>query len=56
LLLAVNRPGPLTLIPPEVFLARPAIWLRAISRKRATISVAPTSPTGFASGACATRR
>ena len=51
LLLAVNRPGPLTLIPPEVFLARPAIWLRAISRKRATISVAPN----FAYGLCVRR-
>ena len=51
LLLAVSRPGPLTLIPPEVFLARPAIWLRAISRKRATISVAPN----FAYGLCVRR-
>ncbi|HYS11266.1 MAG TPA: fatty acyl-AMP ligase [Myxococcales bacterium] len=51
LLLAVYRPGPLTLIPPEVFLARPAIWLRAISRKRATISVAPN----FAYGLCVRR-
>jgi acyl-CoA synthetase (AMP-forming)/AMP-acid ligase II len=51
LLLAVHRPGPLTLIPPEVFLARPAIWLRAISRKRATISVAPN----FAYGLCVRR-
>ena len=51
LLLAVDRPGPLTLIAPEVFLARPAIWLRAISRKRATISVAPN----FAYGLCVRR-
>ena len=51
LLLAVDRPGPLTLIPPEVFLARPAVWLRAISRKRATISVAPN----FAYGLCLRR-
>jgi acyl-CoA synthetase (AMP-forming)/AMP-acid ligase II len=51
LLLAVYRPGPLTLIPPEVFLARPAIWLRAIARKRATISVAPN----FAYGLCVRR-
>jgi len=51
LLLAVYRPGPLTLIPPEVFLARPAIWLRAISRKRATLSVAPN----FAYGLCVRR-
>ena len=38
---AVERPGPLVLIPPEVFITRPATWLRAISRRRATISVAP---------------
>jgi acyl-CoA synthetase (AMP-forming)/AMP-acid ligase II len=29
------------LIPPEHFLARPALWLRAIARHRATVSVAP---------------
>jgi fatty-acyl-CoA synthase len=51
LLLAVARPGPLTLIPPELFLARPSLWLRAISRKRATISVAPN----FAYGLCLRR-
>ncbi|TMA24117.1 MAG: fatty acyl-AMP ligase, partial [Deltaproteobacteria bacterium] len=51
LLLAVAHPGPLTLLPPEVFLARPALWLRAISRKRATLSVAPN----FAYGLCARR-
>jgi acyl-CoA synthetase (AMP-forming)/AMP-acid ligase II len=51
LLLAVCRPGPLTLIPPEAFLARPALWLRAISRKRATLSVAPN----FAYGLCLRR-
>jgi acyl-CoA synthetase (AMP-forming)/AMP-acid ligase II len=51
LMMAVYRPGPLTLIPPEAFLARPAIWLRAISRKRATISVAPN----FAYGLCVRR-
>src|SRR5437763_3923472 len=51
LLLALYRPGPLTLIPPEAFLARPALWLRAISRKRATLSVAPN----FAYGLCARR-
>ncbi len=51
LLLAVLHPGDLTLMGPEVFLARPALWLRAISRKRATISVAPN----FAFGLCAKR-
>src|SRR5438105_10345965 len=51
LLLAVYRPGPLTLFGPELFLARPALWLRAISRNRATLSVAPN----FAYGLCARR-
>jgi len=51
LLLAVYRPGPLTLLGPETFLARPALWLRAISQKRATLSVAPN----FAYGHCARR-
>ena len=51
LLLAVARPGPLTLISPELFLAKPALWLRAISKTRATISVAPN----FAYGLCVRR-
>ena len=42
LLQAVYYPAPLVLIPPELFLARPALWLRAIARHRATISVAPS--------------
>ncbi len=46
LLVSVYYPGRLVLIPPESFLARPALWLRAISRHRATISVSP--PFGFA--------
>jgi acyl-CoA synthetase (AMP-forming)/AMP-acid ligase II len=41
LLVAVYVPGPLVLIPPENFLVRPSLWLRAIARHRATISVAP---------------
>jgi acyl-CoA synthetase (AMP-forming)/AMP-acid ligase II len=41
LLSALQRGATLTLIPPEVFVAYPAIWLRAISRFRATISPAP---------------
>lgn len=49
LLQAVYYPGPLVLIPPELFLARPALWLRAIARHRATISVAPS----FAYALCA---
>ncbi|MCU0304158.1 MAG: fatty acyl-AMP ligase [Thermoanaerobaculales bacterium] len=50
-LTALERPGDLTLIPPELFLARPAVWLRAISRYRATISVAPN----FAYSLCVDR-
>ncbi len=42
LLNAVYYPAPLVLIPPENFLARPALWLRAISRHRATASAAPS--------------
>ncbi len=38
---AILVPGALTLIPPEVFLAKPAIWLRAIAKYRATSSTAP---------------
>jgi acyl-CoA synthetase (AMP-forming)/AMP-acid ligase II len=38
---ALERPAVLTLVPPERFVARPALWLRALSRQRATISVAP---------------
>ncbi len=38
---ALERPGTLTLLPPEVFVASPATWLRAISAYRATISPAP---------------
>lgn len=51
LLGAVSYPGPLVLVPPEHFLARPALWLRAISRHRGTISAAPS----FAFGYCADR-
>ncbi len=46
LLGAVTYPGPLTLIPPEQFLAQPALWLQTISRQKATISPAP--PFAFA--------
>jgi len=41
----------LVLIPPELFIARPALWLRAISRHRASISMAPN----FAYALCADR-
>ena len=48
---ALLRPGPLTLIHLEVFLAKPSIWLRAISRFRATLSMA----LDFAYGLCTDR-
>ena len=48
---AVVHAGDLTLIPPELFVARPGVWLRTISRHRATISPAPN----FAYGLCADR-
>jgi fatty-acyl-CoA synthase len=38
---AVDRARPLTLLPPEVFLAKPGAWLRALSTYKATISPAP---------------
>lgn len=48
---AVYRPGFLTLIPPELFVTRPAVWLRALSRSRAMISPAPN----FAYALCVDR-
>lgn len=51
LLGALSYPGPLVLIAPEHFLARPALWLRAMARHRATISMAPS----FAYAYCAER-
>ncbi len=44
----LERPSTLTLIPPEHFVSRPALWLRALSKYRATISPAPN----FAYGLC----
>jgi acyl-CoA synthetase (AMP-forming)/AMP-acid ligase II len=38
---AIYRDTSLTLIGPELFVARPALWLRAISRWRGTVSPAP---------------
>ena len=38
---ALYRSTVVTLIPPEAFVARPALWLRALSRYRATVSAAP---------------
>ena len=51
LLAAFHRPGPLVLLPPELFLASPAVWLRAISRHRGTYTTAPN----FAFGLCLKR-
>jgi len=50
-LLGVYYPGTAVLLPPERFLRRPALWLRAISRHRATLSTAPS----FAYALCAER-
>lgn len=38
---ALERVADLTLLPPEQFIGRPALWLQALSRSRATISPAP---------------
>nr|AYM53193.1 AMP-binding protein [Melittangium boletus] len=51
LLSALYYPGDMVLIPPEVFLARPALWLRALSRHRGFVSPAPN----FAYGLCLKR-
>jgi acyl-CoA synthetase (AMP-forming)/AMP-acid ligase II len=51
LLVAVAFPGDLVLLPPEAFLARPALWLRAISRHCGVVSPAPN----FAYGLCLKR-
>jgi acyl-CoA synthetase (AMP-forming)/AMP-acid ligase II len=48
---SLARDAELTLIGPELFVSRPALWLRALSRYRATISPAPN----FAYGLCVTR-
>jgi acyl-CoA synthetase (AMP-forming)/AMP-acid ligase II len=48
---ALEHPGTLTLIPPELFVARPAVWLRPISRSGGTLSPAPN----FAYGLCVDR-
>jgi fatty-acyl-CoA synthase len=48
---ALFRDATLTLLPPELFVARPALWLRAIARYRATISPAPN----FGYSLCLTR-
>ena len=48
---ATLAPGPLTLIPPEQFVARPRVWLEALTQSRATISAAPN----FAFSLCTER-
>ncbi|HSN90761.1 MAG TPA: AMP-binding protein [Anaeromyxobacteraceae bacterium] len=48
LLGAMSYPGPLVLIPPEHFLTRPSLWLRAIARHRGTISAAPSFAYAYA--------
>lgn len=45
---ALSRDATLTLLGPELFVTRPALWLRALSRYRGTISPAPN----FAYGLC----
>ena len=45
---ALSLPSELTLLAPEVFIARPALWLRGMAKTRAAISVAPN----FAYGLC----
>ncbi len=51
LLSAFYVPGKLVLLPPELFVAVPGAWLRAISRHRGTITAAPS----FAFGLCLKR-
>ncbi len=41
LLEAMYYPGNLVLLPPDLFLVRPALWLRALSRHRGIVSPAP---------------
>ncbi len=48
LLGAASCPGPAVLIPPEHFLARPALWLRALGRHRGTIAAAPSFAYAYA--------
>ncbi|WP_445169346.1 fatty acyl-AMP ligase [Mycolicibacterium sp. Dal123E01] len=51
LLAAFYRQRPMVLLPPELFLALPGSWLRAISRHRGTYTAAPN----FAFGLCLKR-
>ncbi len=45
---AMSYPGPLVLVAPEHFLARPALWIRAIARHRGTITAAPSFAYAYA--------
>jgi acyl-CoA synthetase (AMP-forming)/AMP-acid ligase II len=51
LLSAFYFPARLVLLPPELFVAKPGAWLRAISRHRGTVTAAPN----FAFGLCLKR-
>jgi acyl-CoA synthetase (AMP-forming)/AMP-acid ligase II len=51
LISAMIAPANITLIPPELFLARPKTWLEAITQMKGTASVAPN----FAYGLCCKR-
>jgi acyl-CoA synthetase (AMP-forming)/AMP-acid ligase II len=50
-LTALIHPSDLVLMPPELFVSRPSIWLRMISKFSATVTVAPN----FAYSLCADR-
>jgi acyl-CoA synthetase (AMP-forming)/AMP-acid ligase II len=51
LLSGFYMPAPIVLLPPELFVAVPGAWLRAVSRHRATVTAAPN----FAFGLCLKR-
>ena len=51
LLTGIYYPGALTLIAPEHFLAKPALWLKTLSRHRGTLSASPN----FGYGLCLKR-
>ncbi len=51
MLLAIVTPGDCTLLRPERFIARPRLWLEAMTQTKSTLSVAPN----FAYGLCTAR-